>query len=152
MSVLHHACIEYGHEALKILLRNLPNDASATVDELGRTPLQLCFDLYRPICALILLEETTVELVVDKNGWSLAHHAVKMGNEHVLERILRIDRNLLHSKTNNGESLIDLARKYGKLNSGIGEVLRKAMRLNPDEFAEFDRRIPSSFEILSMVR
>jgi hypothetical protein len=75
-----------------------------------------------------------------------------MGNEHVLERILRIDRNLLHSKTNNGESLIDLARKYGKLNSGIGEVLRKAMRLNPDEFAEFDRRIPSSFEILSMVR
>jgi ankyrin repeat protein len=49
MSVLHHACIENGHEALKILLRNLPNDASATVDELGRTPLQLCFDLYRPI-------------------------------------------------------------------------------------------------------
>jgi ankyrin repeat protein len=156
-SVLHHACTEDQPETLELLLSQVPRDATPITDQDGYSPLHTCFlnhKLHHRVrCALLLLKNTAIIPVTDKRGWNLVHHAVKMGNEEVLKRVLSLSGvESILAKTHDGNSVVDICRRMGSLNGIIGETLRQKLNLTQQEWNNLDRRKEISWELLNAIR
>jgi ankyrin repeat protein len=53
-------------------------------DKDGDTPLFTSFRMGSALCAKILLQRAPTRNTIDKNGWSVLHHAVRMGDVAIL--------------------------------------------------------------------
>ena len=136
-TLLHHACAEDYPETLELILKHFSKGLEARADKEGCTPLQVCFQNQRVLCARILLRETTVAQAKDKNGWSLIHHAVRMGDETVLRQVLALQDTDIRARTNKGQSVFDIARRMGTFYTTVGEILREVMHMNAEDFREW---------------
>jgi ankyrin repeat protein len=143
-TLLHHACANDYPETLELIIKRFPRGLEARADKGGCTPLQICFQNQRVLCARILLRETMVAQAKDKNGWSLIHHAVRMGDETVLRQVIALQDTDIRARTNDGQSVFDIARSMGTLYTIIGDILRKAMHMSAEGLEELDCDKPSS--------
>jgi len=131
-TVIHHACADDYPETLELIIKHFPKGLEARADTSGCTPLQICFQNQRVLCARILLRETRVAQAKDKNGWDLIHHAVRMGDEIVLRQVLALQDTNIRARTSNGQSVFDIARSMGTFYTIVGEILREAMRMSAE--------------------
>lgn len=147
-TLLHHACADDYPETLELILERFPKGLEARADKEGCTPLQICFQKNQRVrCARILLRETTVAQAKDRNGSSLIHHAVRMGDETVLRQVLALQDTNIRARTNDGQSVFDISRSMGTFHTIIGEILREAMHMSAEDFEDPDRRKSSSWEL-----
>jgi ankyrin repeat protein len=154
-SIMHHACIEDQPQIIVMLLKKCPEKAQELAthsDTEGDTPLFTSFQRYRPQCARLLLTRAPISMVTDKKGWSLLHHAVKMGNVEVLKLALSVPDVGIFARTNDGETVFSIARDRNYMDGPIGETLRCAARLDEETFQQLNRRPLSMWEIHSMIR
>jgi ankyrin repeat protein len=96
-SLLHEACIKGYPDTLELLLTKCPRRLITRIDVDGSTPLDAAFtccteDSAR--CAELILrhEGVTIRPTVDKRGWTILHHAAKLGDLEVLKLILCTSR------------------------------------------------------------
>jgi ankyrin repeat protein len=129
-TLIHHACADDYPEALELIIDHFQRGLEARADKEGCTPLQICFQNQRVLCARILMRDTVVSQVKDKNGWSLIHHAVRMGDEIVLRQVLALQDTNMLARTNSGQSAFDISRSMGTFYTIIGEILRQAMPMS----------------------
>jgi ankyrin repeat protein len=151
-SIIHHCCAEDLGETLELLLQNT-RENSMDQDNTGDTPLLTAFRHRSLSCAKLLLEHKSATQAVDKNGWTLLHHAVNLGNDEILKLTLALSNTRFWVKTRDtGETAFDISRRMGTSDRSIGEILRNAVGASPQVFEEFSRDQTSSFQLLAMIR
>jgi ankyrin repeat protein len=101
-------------------------------DEDGDTPLFTSFRMGSAQCAKILLQRAPTRNTIDKNGWSVLHHAVRMGDVAILRLVLAIPAIELHAVTREGQSIFDIASNMGSVDGQIDELLKGLRELTSD--------------------
>ncbi|KAH0537440.1 hypothetical protein FGG08_005748 [Glutinoglossum americanum] len=138
-SIMHHACIEDRPEIIVMLLNKSPETAQKLAmhcDMEGDTPLFISLRYNRVQCSIALLAKAPVSMVADKNGWSLLHHAAKMGHEQVWELARSVPNASIFARTNSGETVYEIAREWGHLDGLIGEDLKCAISPDGESFQQ----------------
>jgi ankyrin repeat protein len=127
-SILHYACIQDYPLLLSALLSRCPRALMTATDNKGDSPLLTCFqDKHSRVnCARILLERCPITWAIDRNGLTLLHHAVRMGDPMVLRFVLLMPGVDLHAKTPQGQTAEDISKEKGTWGGEIGEMLSAA--------------------------
>jgi len=151
-SAVHHVCAEDKWEVLELLLPYIQGEALGK-DNTGDTPLLTSFRHKSVRCVKLLLEHKSAAQAVDKNGWTLLHHAVQLGNDEILKLTVSLPNTSFFAKTHDkGETAVDISRRMQTFDRSIGEILKKAMGMSSEMFEEFNRDHPNSFQLLAMMR
>jgi len=129
-SLLHHICIQNEPESLALLLaqRNTSDILSLVTlkSEEGNTPLIEAVRNGSADCAMILLELKDVGDVVGQDGWAVAHHAAKLGDEDVLEAVLRHPSYAKGPyRTTDGKTVDEVAMDAGNWRGRNKDLVRK---------------------------
>lgn len=126
-SAFHHACIQNDSEALKTLMDVSPSwPTLITVkDHDGNTALIDALIHNSTDCAMMLLKLENIGDPVGQGGWTVAHHATKMGDPTVLEAVLRHPSFVMGSKTIDGKTIEVVAMEEGNWCGDVKSLLRK---------------------------
>jgi ankyrin repeat protein len=125
-TIIHHICGERRPYLLRMMLKRCPLEVLAIKDNAGDTPLFSAFRNHSEECVKLLLNRAPFSSLEDKDGWTLVHHAVKMGDVSVLEYVLTVPGISLYAKNKLGQDAFAIAREMGTMNQRIGEILAKA--------------------------
>lgn len=132
-TVLHRACVQGRPLTLEVLLSHCSNEVVAYEDNEGDTALFTSFRSDSKECARVILRRAPIGSATDKDGWSLLHHAVNLGDVITLKLVLSIPGIDLHAVTRQGQSVFDVANESGTITGPIGKVLMDLMEPRTDE-------------------
>ena len=127
-SVFHHACIQDENASLQMLLRQSPpGSVIPTVkDHDGNTALIQALRHRSPTCATtLLLDLDDPGDFVGQHGWTVAHHAAKLGNADVLEVALKHPKFIRGMKTIDGKTVEVVAMEAGHWQGEVKPLLRE---------------------------
>lgn len=132
-SVSHHACIQDENEALKALLCLSPDSQiMVTVkDHNGNSPLIHALRHRSIGCATTILKLNDVGDTVGQDGWTAAHHAVKLGNADVLEAVFKHPSFVKGMKTIDGKTIEVVAMEAGTWRGEVRGLVRRHNNSTP---------------------
>lgn len=107
-SILHYVCQNNHADTLSMLLDCASIALTNLRDSEGLTPLILSFHRKSIDCARILLRRTRILETVDKNGWTVLHHAAKVEDQECLDLALSIPELNIAARTPEGLTALDL--------------------------------------------
>ena len=132
-TVLHRACIQSRALTLEVLLSRCPKEVIAYEDNEGDTALFTSFRSESKECARVILRRAPIGSATDKDGWSLLHYAINLGDVTTLKLVLSIPGVNLHAVTRQGQSVFDVANESGAITGPIGKILMDLMEPSTDE-------------------
>ena len=126
-SAFHYACVEDYDETLETLLRlSKPGSVMATVkDHEGNSALNLALSNGSRHCALVLLKLDDIGDIVGHNGWTIVHHAAKLGDYDVLEAVLNHRSCVQGLRTADGKTAEVVAMEAGTWQGELKDLLRR---------------------------
>ena len=127
-SVFHHACMQDHNRTLETLLRLCPPESVIPMikDHDGNTALNLALKNESKACALSLLKMPDVGDMVGQDGWTAVHHAANLGDDEVLQAVLKHGGFRQGLKTIDGKTAEVVAMEAGNWCGQIREMLRRA--------------------------
>lgn len=126
-SVFHHACIQDENKTLKTLLR-LSADSRTMItmkDHDGNSPLLQALRNGSINSATTILALDDVGDTVGQDGWTAAHHAVKLGSAEILEAVLKHPGFVRGMKTSDAKTVEMVAMEAGTWCGELKRLVRK---------------------------
>lgn len=123
MSVLHAACIENRVDALKILLDRSGHALDIVFDNEGDIPLAKAIECKSLECAKLLLDAGAVGDLNAKDGLTLVHRAIEMGDADFLKDCFDHPTYRKGIRTHDGMTVMEFAGRKEKFDGRIKELI-----------------------------
>ena len=136
MSILHVACIEDRVDALKLFLPRAGHGLDTSIDKDGHTPLRKAIECKSIACAKVLLEAGAIGDLNSKDGLTLVHRAIEMGDSDFLKDCFEHSTFKKGSLTLDGRSVMEFASRKGKFKGRIEELIKEYESFAPRHLAK----------------
>lgn len=154
-NTMHLACAHDRPAVVHLLSRKFPNtvfdELASQLNNAGDTPLLICFHNTdnggspSTDCARVILAHTAQTVPSstqwslpimqrDRNGWSVLHHAVRLGDLSLVRQVLSCQGGaagvFVRAKGPGyeKESVFEILKKFGHMEDEIGQAVREAAR------------------------
>lgn len=123
MTVLHTACIENRIDTLKVILDGSGHALATLTDNDGDTPLAKAIQCKSVDCAKLLLKASAIGDLNGKDGFTLIHRAIEMGDADFLQDCFEHLTYKKGVKTHDGMTVMEFAGRKEKFDGKIKELI-----------------------------
>lgn len=136
MTLLHAASIENRVDVLKILMESSGHALDVLIDNEGDSPLAKAIECKSLACAKLLLDAGAIGDLNGKDGLTLVHRAIDMGNADFLEDCFIHPTYKKGVKTFDGMTVMEYAGRKEKFDGRIKELILEYESYGPQSSAK----------------